>query len=226
MPKTFVISLGGSLIVPDNVNSAFLKKFGDFIISQTKKGNKFIIVTGGGAPARKYQAALKNSGQPSADDLDWMGIYATRLNAQLLKLALKEHAHPDILTNFDKKLVFKEKILLAGGHKPGRSSDGAMVKIAQTYGAKTVINLSNIDYLYTKDPRKFKTAKKIEQTSWKDFFKIIGAKWSPGANVPFDPTAAKIAEKNGIKVVIANGKNLKNLQNILENKKFKGTVIK
>ncbi len=127
--------------------------------------------------------------------------------------------------HYYKKINFKEKILVAGGYKPGRSSDGAMIQIAKTYGAKTVINLSNIDYVYTKDPRKFKNAKPIKQATWDGFLNIIGRKWKPGANLPFDPTAAKQAKKQGQTVVIASGKNLKNLANILENKKFVGTVI-
>jgi uridylate kinase len=97
--------------------------------------------------------------------------------------------------------------------------------LAKTYGAKTVINLSNINYLFNKDPKKFKDAKKIPTINWQGLFKIIGNKWLPGANLPFDPMAGKLAEKNQIKVIIANGKNLKNLKNILENKKFIGTEI-
>jgi uridylate kinase len=108
---------------------------------------------------------------------------------------------------------------------PGRSTDDDAVRLAHIYGAKTVINLSNIDYVYTKDPRKFKDAKKIESISWEDFRKIVGNKWDPGKNAPFDPTAAKTAEKNRMKVIIANGKNLKNLKDILGNKKFRGTTI-
>jgi uridylate kinase len=99
------------------------------------------------------------------------------------------------------------------------------VRLAKAYGARTVINLSNIDFVYSKDPRKFKDAKKIESISWGNFRKIVGNKWDPGKNLPFDPTAAKLAQKLKLKVIIANGKNLKNLKNILNNNKFRGTII-
>jgi uridylate kinase len=93
-----------------------------------------------------------------------------------------------------KKIAFKQKVLVGGGWKPGRSSDGAMIKYANTYGAATAINLSNIDYVYDKDPRKFKDAKPIRQISWKDYLKIVGSRWDPGKNFPFDPIAAKEAQ--------------------------------
>ena len=97
---------------------------------------------------------------------------------------------------------------------------------ATKYKAEAVLNLSNIDYVYTKDPRKFKDAKPIKEISWKNFRKIVGNKWDPGKNLPFDPTAARQAQTNHLKVIIANGKNLKNLQNILSDKNFLGTTIK
>jgi uridylate kinase len=223
--KLFVISLGGSLINPGQVDTEFLKKFLRLIINQTKRGNRFILITGGGALCRHYQSALRAITKPSNDNLDWLGIYTTRFNAQLVRLSFGKLAHPVVVKDPNKKVIFKEKILVAGGWVPGRSTDDDAVRLAKVYGAKTVINLSNIDYVYTKDPSKFKNAKKVKIASWPEFRKIVGNKWNPGKNAPFDPTAAKTAEKNRTRVIIANGKNLSNLKNILEGKKFKGTVI-
>jgi len=225
MPKLFVISVGGSLINPGQVDVNFLKNFQRLIISQTQKGHRFILITGGGKPARDYLDTLKIISNPKADDLDWMGIYATRLNAQLVRLMFGKLSHPIVIKDPNKKVAFKQKILVAGGWMPGRSTDDDAVRLAKIYGADTVVNLSNINYVYTKDPRKFKDAKLIKQISWKDFRKIVGSRWDPGKNLPFDPTAAKLAELSRLKVIIANGKNLKNLKNILEDKKFQGTII-
>ncbi len=225
MKKLFVISLGGSLINPGEIDVPFLKNLRALILAQIKKGNKFILITGGGSPARIYIRALSALGESSAANLDWMGIYATRFNAQLVRLMFGKLAHPVIIEDPNKRVNFKEKILVAGGWMPGRSTDDDAVRLAKIYGAKTVINLSNIDYVYTKDPRKFKDAKMIKEISWKNFRKIVGNKWDPGKNLPFDPTAAKLAEKNKLTVIIANGKNLFNLKSILSEKKFKGTVV-
>ena len=223
--ELFIISLGGSLINPGEIDANFLKSFKNLILSQIKKGNRFIFITGGGKPAREYLQALKLISNSSANDLDWMGIFATRLNAQLMRLIFGKIANAKIVEDPNKKVTFKEKVLVAGGWMPGRSTDDDAVRLAKAYGAKTVINLSNIDYLYNKDPRKFPDAEKITSINWQDFRKIVGNKWDPGKNLPFDPTAAKNAQSLKLKVIIANGKNLENLKNILEEKKFEGTVI-
>jgi len=225
MPSLYVISLGGSLINPGEIDTKFLADFKKLIESQTGKGSRFILVTGGGAPARQYQQGLKSVSRPSPGNLDWMGIETTRVNARLVQLMLGALAHKQIVTDPTRKLPFSSKVLIGSGWKPGRSTDFVSVMLAKAYGSTTVINLSNIDYVYTKDPRKFSDAKKIEQASWKELLKITGSKWNPGANVPFDPTAAQFAMKNKLRVIIANGKNLKNLKYILEGKKFQGTII-
>jgi uridylate kinase len=207
------------------VDVKFLKKFRLLILSQTKKGNRFILITGGGRLCRDFQSALAKIIKPTSVELDWIGIASTWLHADLVRLMFGKLANPNIIKDPNKKVVFKEKVLVAGGWMPGRSTDDDAVRLAKTYGADTVINLFDQDYVYTKDPRKFKDAKKIESMSWGDFRKIVGNKWDPGKNAPFDPTAAKTAEKNRMMVIIANGKNLKNLKNILENRKFVGTTV-
>jgi uridylate kinase len=124
------------------------------------------------------------------------------------------------------KIDFKKKILLAAGWKPGCSTDYDAVLLAENFGIKKLVNLTNIDYVYDKDPRKFKDAKKIEKISWKDFIKIVGDKWDPGLNAPFDPIASKESEKIGLEVAIINGKNLNNFEKYLNDEQFIGTIIK
>ena len=213
--------------MPDEIDVKFLKSFKKLIEGQTKKGHRFIISPGGGKTCRKYQTALKAVAAGSHDDLDWIGLNTNKFHAKFLQLIFKNLAEKTIVDEPTKKMPFTKKILIgSGGWKPGRSSDDFAVRLAKLYGAQTVINLSNIDFLYDKDPRKFKSARKIEKISWNGLLKITGRKWRPGANVPFDPTAAKIAQKNKLEVIIANGKNLPNLKNILEGRKFKGSTIR
>lgn len=220
-----VISIGGSLINPGEVDVAFLNNLKKLVSKRASKGDRFILIAGGGKLCRKYNEALTKITKPTKDQLDWLGIQATWLNAKLVQLMFGKLAHPNIISDPNKKVEFKEKILVAGGWMPGRSTDDDAVRLAKVYGANTVINLSNIDFVYTKDPNKFTDAKKITQITWPDFRKIVGHKWDPGKNAPFDPTAAGLAAKLKLKVIIANGKNLPNLKNILENKPFIGTTI-
>jgi len=230
--EIIVISLGGSLIVtPAGIDHKFLKRFRELIIKEIKKGKRFVIVTGGGGTARKYQQAAARITKLTRDDMDWIGIHSTRLNAHLIKTIFRAYAHPRINKNprikADLKSHFKkgEKIMVAAGWRPGWSTDYVATILAERLGAKTVINLSNIKYVYDKDPVKFKSAKKITKVTWPDFRKIVGNKWDPGLNAPFDPIASRLAQKLGLKVVIAEGKNINNLAKTLNNKKFQGTTI-
>jgi uridylate kinase len=169
---------------------------------------------------------LKAVTQAKPEDLDWIGLQVNRFHSRFLQLIFKPLTESVIAEDPNKRIKFTKPIMIgAGGWKPGRSSDDFSVRLANAFGAGRVINLSNIDFVYDRDPKKFSNAKKIEKISWAGLRKIIGKKWIPGANLPFDPTAATLAQKVGLEVVIADGKDLKNLENILDGKKFKGTVI-
>jgi uridylate kinase len=225
MKNFFIISLGGSLVVPNNIDIKFIKQFKNIIEEKIKENKKFIIIVGGGKIARNYQDAAKSLIKVYNEDLDWLGIHATRINAHLLLTIFRKYAYYRIIKNPKEKVKFKEKILIAAGWKPGFSTDYDAVLLAKTYNSDTIINLTNIDYIYNKDPNKFKDAKPFKEISWKDYLKLIEQKWIPGLSAPFDPIASKLAQKFKFKVVILNGKKIKNLKNYLENKKFTGTII-
>ncbi|MCK5332413.1 UMP kinase [Candidatus Parcubacteria bacterium] len=222
----YVLSLGGSLIVPDEIDYKFVKKFKGLIEKKVAKGNKFIIVCGGGGLNRKYNEAAKKVRKLSNDELDWVGIYATRYNAQFIKILFGDLAHSEININPHKKTLTKKPIIIGAAYIPGWSTDYDAVYLAKTYGAKKVANLSNIDFAYDKDPKKYKSAVPIKNIDWKGFRKIVGDKWEPRMNKPFDPIASREAEKLGLEVAILNGKKLKNFENYLDGKKFVGTIIK
>lgn len=223
--KTFIISLGGSLIAPkEGIDYNFLKKFRKLILEQIKKGKKIYLIAGGGTTARQYIEAADKVLKINDHDRDWLGIHSTRLNAHLIKTVFYDVAHPEIIKNPTIHISSKKNLIVGGGWKPGWSTDYVATMIAQEYEVGTVINLSNIDYAYNKDPKKYKDAKKLEQTDWKSFRKIVGNKWKPGLNMPFDPIASRKAQQLNLKVIIT-GKDLKNLNNVLDEKKFKGTVI-
>ncbi|PLX28947.1 UMP kinase [Candidatus Parcubacteria bacterium] len=222
-----IISVGGSIIIPKTgFNVPFLKKFRQLILSEVKKGTKFVLIIGGGATCRQYQDALKKTVRLKDVDLDWMGIHTTMVNAQFVKLLFQDDAYKDVITDPRKKVKTNKPIIIAAGYKPGWSTDMDAVLMAKAYGAKDVINLSNIDYVYDKDPAKFKGAKKIESTDWKTFRRdVVGNTWDPGKNAPFDPIASREAQKLGLKVAILKGTNLPEVRKVLAGKKFKGTVI-
>lgn len=223
---TYILSVGGSLIVPaGGIDVAFLKSLRRFVLSRYDSGDRLIIVAGGGVTARQYVQAAAAVEKVPEDDQDWLGIHATRLNAHLVRTVLRDVAHPEIITNPNKVLRIRSKVIVAGGYRPGWSTDYVAVLLAQKYKAKTVINLSNIDYVYDKDPRYYPEAKIIKNINWDEFRQIVGDEWHPGLNAPFDPIAARLAQSLKLKVAILNGHNFVNLHKFLEAKTFKGTII-
>jgi uridylate kinase len=225
--ETIVMSVGGSLIVPDQIDSGFLKSLKTFIDTQTAIGRHFIIIAGGGRTARHYQDAAAKVTELKNEDLDWMGIHATRLNGHLLRTIFRDTAYPEVITNPDDILDIPKdkKVVVAAGYRPGCSTDLRAVQIAQRVGAKKVINLSNIDYVYTADPRTDDTATKIETISWTDFRALIPTDWDPGLSAPFDPIAAKEADETNIEVAIINGDKPEALTDYLDGNEFIGTLI-
>ena len=225
-PATFVISLGGSLVCPEGgrIDTAFLKKFRAVILSHVRQGERFVIVVGGGKLCRTWQAAARELGVRQNTELDWIGIAATAANAEVVRAAFGEVAHPQVVANPFQK-VARFKVLVGCGFVPGHSTDYDAVVRAKTVGARTVINLSNVEYIYKQDPTKFPQAKPLKKLSWAQYQKMFPAAWQPGANVPFDVTAARAAERQGLRVAFLGGVNLENLERFLQEEKFCGTII-
>lgn len=212
--------------MPEEIDVKFIQDFKNLIISQVEQGKKFVIDTGGGRTCRKYQQAAKDTAQPSNEDLDWIGIATNNLNAELIRVVFGEHAHHKVIYNLAEKFSFDKPIVIGGAYEPGHSSDFDATLAAKSVGAKKIINLSNIDYAYDKDPKKYPDAKRLENISWKEYRSLIPDKWISGLHTPFDPIASKMAEEEGLEVAILNGKNISNIENYLNGKNFIGTRIK
>jgi uridylate kinase len=223
-----VISLGGSIIAPDKVDEQFLSGFVSLIrdLLEADEKRRFIVVAGGGGPARTWQTAYRNITAGGADDqADWIGVMATRLNAQLVKAVMGDYCTQDVVTDPSQVGPLIGRVLVASGWKPGFSSDYDAVLLAERFQADKVINLSNIEQVYTDDPRKNPEAKPIDRISWADFRSLVGDEWVPGKNVPFDPVASRHAAKIGLQVICAAGRNPDNLKKLLTGEDFLGTTI-
>lgn len=228
--EKIVISLGGSLIVPNGgIDISFLKRFNTFIREQLSRNQsgQFFLVAGGGATARHYRDAGREvvGHELSPDDLDWLGIHATKLNAHLIRTIFRDLAHPYVLKHYEIIRKVSERIVVAAGWKPGWSTDFCSVMVCEDYHVSTIVNLSNIDMVYDKDPKYHTGAKPISQINWTDFRNIVGDEWKPGMNAPFDPIASKKAQELGLKVVILKGNNFENLEKYFKGEKFVGTII-
>jgi len=220
-----IISLGGSLVVPDAIDTVFLASFKTLVSSLIAEGFSFVVIVGGGKTARKYQDAARALGNPPEDDLDWIGIQATRINAQLLRSVFKGIARENFIKDPTLPIEGNDSLIIAAGWKPGRSTDYCAVTIAKNLNAKKIINLSNIEYVYESDPKKNPDAKKFEYLSWKEFRALIPTEWSPGLSSPFDPIAAKEADEAGMEIAVISGTHLEEIQKYVKGESFVGTHI-
>jgi uridylate kinase len=225
-----ILSIGGSLVVPNGgIDTEFLNKLNVFVRNQLTKypNRQFFLVIGGGSTARHYRDAGSTviGHELTRDDLDWLGIHASRLNAQLVRTVFRDIAHPFIIKHYEIIRKVTEPVVVAAAWKPGWSTDYDAVLLCEDYDVTTVINLSNIKQVYTQDPREFSDAKPIDKMSWEDFRKLVGNEWKPGMNAPFDPIAAKKAQDLGVKVIVMDGSDLENVEHYFEGKPFIGTVI-
>lgn len=222
-----VVSVGGSLIVPDGISTDFLSSFRRYVLEHIARGFSFYIVAGGGSTARGYQHAAKDvRGDLDPEDMDWLGIHATRLNAHLLKTLFKEESQEKIIKNPTRGMRAKRPVTIGAGWRPGWSTDYCAVMAGKQLGAKKLVNLSDIDYVYDMDPDTNPSAIPFKELSWDRFRSLIPDRWDPGLSSPFDPIAAKAAQELGMEVAIINGKKLGEFDKYLQGQDFIGTVIK
>jgi len=219
---TLVISLGGSIIVPGEIDKVFLKKFREIILRLEQ--TRFMIICGGGKVCRNYQNAAKEIADISKEDLDWIGISATRLNAELVRSIFGEEAHQKVIHDPDEEIDGSNRVVIGAGFEPGSSTDLRAVQLAKRFGAVRVINMSNIDYVYSADPKKDPNAERLTEISWSEFRKLVGNEWEPGLNMPFDPIASREGEELGLEVIII-GNDVDNLEKLLRGEPFRGTTI-
>lgn len=224
--RVHIIALGGSVVAPDGIDAGFIKQFSAFVKRELARGRRFIIVIGGGALARQYQRTAKALwSQAPQIELDTIGMRATSVNAELLRVALGRRVHPEIVNTPEKLLHIRDPIAIAAGFMPGYSTDTVAIRIAEELGILRVIIAGRPAYVYDRDFVRFPNAKPIKQLTWEGYRKLIGKRWRPGMSAPVDPVAAQRASRFNIEVIVARGTDLKNLQNVLAGKQFRGTLI-
>jgi len=223
--KTIVIALGGSVVYPDEIDTDFLRQFKNLVFKFIRRKRRFIIVVGGGRIARLFQTAAHKVGRITDEDKDWLGIHATRLIAHLLRTIFRTVADPVVIDKRFRIRDLKFKVTIASGWRPGWSTDYVAAALAKDFGTKEFIVAGKPAYVYDEDPHKHDGARPIYALSWKEYRRLVPRKWKPGLHSPVDPVAAEFSAKHGLRAVVLNGKDLKNLEALLNNKKFKGTII-
>lgn len=223
--ETIIIAMGGSLLIPNDIDVNFIKDLKHLVHQVTDDGYQIVLVIGGGKVCRNYQEAARNFENVSNIDLDWIGIKTIRLNCELmLRIFSDMDVHSNVIERPEDINGLRETLIIVGAWEPGCSSDTDAVEMAKISGAQRIINFSYTPYIYSADPRKYPDAQRFEKLSWSEYRNLIPKEWSPGMSAPFDPIASQMAQESGMHVAVL-GASLENLQNYLADKKFEGTII-
>ena len=227
--KVIVLSLGGSLIIPKDIDIKFLSQLKKVLKKNTNK-YKFVVVCGGGSTAREYIKGLeKEKLSKKIFYQGLLGIATTRLNARFMTYFFGNDANKGIPHDMGevKNMLKIYDIVFCGALRYAKeeTSDGTSAKLANFFKTN-FINITNVKGLYNKNPQKFKNAKFISRISWEEFHKMATKQtFKPGQHFVLDQSASKIIKKFKILTYII-GQDTKQLENVLKNKNFKGTLIK
>ena len=220
-----VAAIGGSILLQD-YNAERFKEYAKLLKEQSEEHEIFVVV-GGGKPAREYIGVVRDlgAGEAKCDDI---GIEVTRVNAKLLLLALGDYAYQRVPHNFQEALEFSAtgKIVVMGGTEPAHSTDAVSAILAEYVQADMLINLTAVDGLYTKDPKKFDDAELIEEITASDMMNIIsGNEVKAGTYEFIDMTAIQMIKRSNLETVIANGNEPQNLIKAIKGEKIGTRVI-
>jgi len=220
------ISIGGSIFLPEDSDVSFLKEVASFIIEKAKK-RKIGIVTGGGKTARYYIKLGRALGVNEAL-LDMLGIDATRINARTMIAALGDACYPKPALDYEEAInaLQSYNIVVMGGTTPGHTTDAVTVILGERMHADQIIIATAVNGVYTKDPKKFKDAKKLDKIDAEELIKIVGGmNAEAGSCGVIDPLGARMIARSGITTKVVHGKDLKAFSNAIEGKEFDGTTI-
>lgn len=232
--STYVIKLGGSILSKSEevrIDFNYLDRLANLLKSFIDKGDKFIIVVGGGYVCREYQKLMKENKADISDlNLDYIGIASINLNAEMVRSYLSELAEERIVRYADydegKEINFSKGILVCAANNPGHSSDVDSVIVANKIGSKVIFRLTDVDGIYDKDPSENKDAVKFGSLTWDKYFDVIGVgDFVPGGHYPIDPIASRMSKEAGIVFKIMKGENLQDLDKAIREEDFDGTIV-
>ncbi|UCG36476.1 MAG: UMP kinase [Candidatus Bathyarchaeota archaeon] len=220
-----VIRIGGSVIAsPTNIS--LISEYSSLLTRLKTEGFEIAAVVGGGALARKF-IKIGNQLELSEEDQDWLAIYVSRLYALALSLKLGDEGIGHVPSSIKeiKEALNQGRIVVVGGLKPGMTTDTVAAHVAKQMGAKILVKATDQDGVYTKDPRKFPSTKKLFNLSYKELTTFLEKdRHKAGIHQILDPTAVKILEKENMTVKVVNGFDPQNIDDALKGKKV-GTTI-
>ncbi len=221
-----VVSLGGSVLIPDDRDNHFLTQVAE-LIRRSSKDRPMVIVCGGGRVSRYYIGIAKELGA-SRDEQDQMGIDVTRLNAKLLQLAIGKDCFPGIPTSIDEvvEAASHSRIVIMGGTSPGHTTDAVSAMIAERLKAERIVNATSVEAAYSRDPKKHSDAVRYSNLTHQQLLDLVNkGHHSAGPSDVFDKLGAEVAMRSNVPIYIVDGRNLRELESAVRGEKVKGTIV-
>jgi uridylate kinase len=201
--KATVIKISGSTFYWDVVDKdlpPLLKLFKNLALA----GQRLVLVAGGGETARNYITTGRKLGIDESM-LDDLGLKAARLNAELLVGGLGELSYPAVAENMNQvaEAFSTGKITVVGGFHPGHSTNAVAALVAERVHANLFVNATDVDGVYTADPKKNPAAKRLKRVTTSQLRRMFGARgMHAGTYELLDLLAINIIERSKIKTVI------------------------
>ncbi len=219
-----VLKLTGKLFDEENVET--LLRHTQLIKDRVVRGDKFVVVCGGGRIARHYIGILRKLGI-SEGWSDITGIEISRINASIINALLGDIAYKYIPRDIEEFLVAwsSGKVVTLGGLQPGQSTNAVAMIVSELINADLMINATDVDGVFDKDPKEYPDAKLIPRISVKELMKIVKTNTLAGSYELFDQLALTIAERSKIKIYFINAFKPDNITRVLEGLNIIGTEI-
>ena len=220
-----VLSLGGSLLFnKKGIDADYLKKVVRLLASSRER---IAFSVGGGLMARQYVEAGKQL-NASNFELDEIAMQIVKANSRLVSSSSEKLMFFEDYEEAYASFLREGKVIVLGVGTPGQTSDATSALFAEEVNADKWINLSNVDAIYTRDPKKFKTAKKIKKMTHEKLVELAEKhdKRSPRENFIIDVLAAKILARSNIEAHFVNGKKLGEVKKAIQGKEHDGTIVK
>jgi len=198
------------------------------LLKEKASTDRVVVITGGGKTARKYVELGKELGVSNAW-LDLLGIEASRLNALLLAALLGELAYTPIPRSVDEVLqgLSAGKVVILGGLQPGQSTNAVSAMIAELVRADLLINATNVDGVYDKDPSKYPDAKPLKEVSIQQLAEMLRSQdFRPGHYELLDTVALRVVARSKIRLVFVNAFKPETIKLAWELRQEAGTWVK
>ncbi len=179
--RRVIVKLSGEALsgVQDfGIDPAMVETLASDLVKAAKLGVELGVVVGGGNIFRGVQVSARGVPRPVGDT---MGMLATVMNCLVLEAAIERQGHeartlsalamPSVCETYNRKRAVKNLgkgrivLLAAGTGNPYFTTDTTAVLRAAELNCEAVLKATNVDGVYTADPKKDPKAKRYERLS-------------------------------------------------------------